>query len=101
MRLIYELIKNNNYTPQKGSKTMEEATKARHLLDTELFVNDFALACAQVLVSRYIPLQEEDLEMWRDDPETWLADDEAEQWEFQLRVSRFICISYVYILMVD
>ncbi|RKP07868.1 armadillo-type protein [Thamnocephalis sphaerospora] len=85
MSLICGLIKNSNYTPQKGSKMVEETTQARAILDEQLFVAEFASTCIETLVLRYIPLQRADFEAWQDDPETWAAEDEADHWEYQLR----------------
>lgn len=47
----------------------------------------FAQNYAKLLVERLMPLREVDLERWNDDPEEWMTEEEAERWEFDLRVS--------------
>ena len=48
----------------------------------------FAVKYAELLVTRLMPLREVDLERWNDGPEEWMTEEEAERWEFDLRVSR-------------
>ncbi|GAA6004411.1 hypothetical protein JCM10207_000715 [Rhodosporidiobolus poonsookiae] len=45
----------------------------------------FSQQFAELLVLRLLPLQQEDLEKWNDDPEEWMNEEEMERWEFELR----------------
>lgn len=47
---------------------------------------DFVRQFAQILVTRLLPLRAVDLAKWSDDPEDWMNDEEADRWEFELRV---------------
>jgi hypothetical protein len=68
-----------------------------HFSNIELIMMAIALSlqfvrnAVELLVTRFIPLRKEDLELWSEDPEEWvnLEDKESDQWEFELRV-RFI-----------
>jgi hypothetical protein len=55
------------------------------------FVED----AVKLLVTRFIPLNPDDLKSWMDDPEDWvnLEDKENEQWEYELRVRIFVSSS--------
>jgi hypothetical protein len=70
--------------------TDEEAaleTEARHIIQqgfvTDAFVND----CAETLITKYMLLTPGDREQWEEDPEGWANSVDAENWEFELRVS--------------
>lgn len=47
------------------------------------FVRQFA----ELIVTKFLPLRQVDLEKWTEDPEEWMNEEEAERWEFELRVS--------------
>lgn len=48
----------------------------------EGFVEQFT----NLLVKQLLPLRQDDLEKWQDDPEEWMNEEEMERWEFDLRV---------------
>lgn len=50
---------------------------------TPAFVKQFA----EVLVTKLMPLRKGDLDKWSEDPEEWMNEEEADRWEFELRVS--------------
>lgn len=50
---------------------------------------EFVQQFAQILVTRLLPLRAADLVKWADDPEDWMNEEEADRWEFELRVSAF------------
>lgn len=50
---------------------------------------EFVQQFAKLLITKLLPLREEDLEKWADDPEEWMNEEEADRWEFDLRVSIF------------
>lgn len=39
-----------------------------------------------LVVTKFLPMRQEDLQKWSDDPEEWMNDEEADRWEFELRV---------------
>jgi hypothetical protein len=55
------------------------------LVLSQTFVED----AVKLLVTRFIPLEEADLQGWEADPEEWvnLEEKDNEQWEYELRVS--------------
>lgn len=48
---------------------------------------DFVRQFAEILVTQLLPLRPVDLVKWSDDPEDWMNEEEADRWEFELRVS--------------
>ena len=50
---------------------------------------DFVRRALQMLVTRFMPLNTNDLESWLADPEEWvnLEEKDNEQWEYELRAS--------------
>ena len=48
---------------------------------------DFVRQFVQILVTKLLPLRAIDLEKWAEDPEEWMNEEEADRWEFELRVS--------------
>lgn len=51
---------------------------------------EFVKQFAELLVTRLLPLRQVDLEKWADDPEEYMNEEEADRWEYELRVSRVI-----------
>ncbi|KAM0755992.1 ARM repeat-containing protein [Meredithblackwellia eburnea MCA 4105] len=47
--------------------------------------SDFAPQFLDVIVTKFLPLRNSDLEKWREDPEEWMNEEEADRWEFELR----------------
>lgn len=47
----------------------------------------FVQQLAHLLITRMLPLRQDDLDKWTEDPEEWMNEEEAERWEFELRVS--------------
>lgn len=48
---------------------------------------EFVENAVRLLVTRFIPLNPNDLEAWMSDPEEWINAESDERWEFELRVS--------------
>lgn len=48
---------------------------------------EFVKQFAELLVTRLLPLRQVDLEKWADDPEEYMNEEEADRWEYELRVS--------------
>ncbi|TNY19776.1 armadillo-type protein [Rhodotorula diobovata] len=51
----------------------------------------FVQQLAHLLITRMLPLRQDDLDKWTEDPEEWMNEEEAERWEFELRP----CAEYV------
>lgn len=47
---------------------------------------DFVRQFAELLVTKLLPLRAVDLGKWADDPEEWMNEEEADRWEYELRV---------------
>jgi hypothetical protein len=45
----------------------------------------FVPTFASLLITRFLPLRQADLEAWNDDPEEWMNEEEMERWEFEVR----------------
>ncbi|GAA5972295.1 hypothetical protein JCM11641_002396 [Rhodosporidiobolus odoratus] len=45
----------------------------------------FVPQLVEMLITRLLPLRQEDLEKWNEDPEEWMNEEEMERWEFELR----------------
>lgn len=41
---------------------------------------------AEILITKYMRLTEDDLEEWDNNPEEWALEEEADSWRYQLRV---------------
>ncbi|GAA5866359.1 hypothetical protein JCM3774_006631 [Rhodotorula dairenensis] len=52
---------------------------------------DFVQQFAEVLITRMLPLRQEDLQKWEQDPEEWMNEEEQDRWEYDLRP----CAEYV------
>ena len=85
--LILNSIKNVHYTTLTvGSQNLDGVKSARQIIDRELLTSEFIHAAVEALVTRFIMLNKEDLEKWKDDPEGWMGDIEADHWMVQIRV---------------
>jgi hypothetical protein len=70
--------------------TDEEAaleTEARHIIQQGFVTDAFVNECAETLITKYMLLTPGDQEQWEEDPEGWANSVDAENWEFELRVS--------------
>ncbi|KAI9330362.1 armadillo-type protein, partial [Zopfochytrium polystomum] len=91
LKLIRFLIKNDkfNVTDLLSTKAHRhpQTDDAKIVVATSLVTSDFAADCLQTLVSRYIPLNQDDLGKWDKDPESFLTVeiDNQWQWEYSLR----------------
>ncbi|KAJ3022476.1 UNVERIFIED_CONTAM: Importin-11 [Siphonaria sp. JEL0065] len=83
--LFRHVVKNPQFTtlpPDRHPQT-EDAVK---LINERLLTPDFVRAALELLISKYLVMNQEDLERWNDEPESFMADEEADQWEFNLRL---------------
>ncbi|TPX34316.1 hypothetical protein SmJEL517_g03017 [Synchytrium microbalum] len=82
--LLKSLIKNAEFSIVAGPK-IPNVDKAKSVIDTELFTTTFVVSCCEVLVSKYLVLTGEEMRSWEDDPETFVSEEEADHWEYNLR----------------
>lgn len=70
-------------TPEEKELTIQ----ARQIIYDNFITANFVHSCAEVMVTKYMLLTPSDLEQWENDPESWANSVDAENWEFELRVS--------------
>ena len=51
-----------------------------------LLTPEFVVSATRLIVTKYLPLSNEDLMKWDSEPETFVSEEDADQWEFSLRV---------------
>ncbi|KAJ3409281.1 Importin-11 [Chytridiales sp. JEL 0842] len=84
--LVRRVVKNSEYYTKPPHRHPDIDT-AKELIKTQLLTEDFILSCCQLLVSKYLMLQSEDLQKWDEEPETFVADEETDLWEYNIRMS--------------
>ena len=47
---------------------------------------DLAKQCAELLITHFIILRPSDSRKWEEEPEEWIDEEEADRWEYDLRV---------------
>ena len=59
------------------------------LISSSVLSQEFVEEAVRLLVTRFIPFKEADLQGWREDPEYWVNHEEQdnEMWEYEIRVS--------------
>lgn len=62
-----------------------EAVRAEEI-KKQFFQLNFLQEMCSKLISHYLLLKGEDLEMWHEDPETFVNDEVGESWKYSLRV---------------
>ncbi len=72
-----------------GSEDKLKSKQALDYLRGNIFRSDFTCTFLHLLITRYITLSVEDLEMWDSEPESFVQDEEANHWEYNVRV-RFL-----------
>ena len=84
--ILKNLIKNPDFQLVTDSATVKaELLQARQHLDQNLFLSDFLIQCFQVLVTKHLVYTQEDLESWESDPESFIQEEEADHWEYNVR----------------
>ncbi|KAG2171813.1 hypothetical protein INT43_008193 [Umbelopsis isabellina] len=85
--LLKRVIKGSFYRVDAANSDEENtnAQQARALIDSRLLTPAFVHSCAEVLVTKYMQLRPEDLDLWESDPEGWVNGEEADHWEFELK----------------
>ncbi|CAG8528258.1 11592_t:CDS:10 [Ambispora leptoticha] len=83
--LIKGVIKKSAYNQNPRGIDKSKIAAAIKTVDNEFLTPEFITSCAEILISRFLILTKEDLNMWEEDPEGWVNSSEADHWEYQLR----------------
>ncbi|KAJ3378599.1 Importin-11 [Entophlyctis sp. JEL0112] len=85
MIIFRGVVKNSQFSllPPDRHPHTDDAIK---LIASQILTPDFVSSAAQLLVTKYLILTAEELEKWDEDPEGFMTDEEADQWEFSLRM---------------
>ncbi|KAJ1807625.1 hypothetical protein LPJ75_004760, partial [Coemansia sp. RSA 2598] len=88
MELYKNVVKNFFYAiDEANTEPDNDARRCRQIIDGEILVPNFVTQMAETLINYYIPLKAKDLEMWQDDPETWMVEEDSDYWSFDVRRS--------------
>ncbi|KAJ2499126.1 hypothetical protein GGH96_003786 [Coemansia sp. RSA 1972] len=85
LELYKNVVKNFFYTADDNNQLDDEVKRCRQVIDGEILTPDVIAKMAELLMFHYIPLKPKDLERWQDDPEGWMADEESDFWNFDVR----------------
>ena len=95
--MLKRLVKNSEFNiVSNGNRFISNSTDelrksrikdAQNYVNAHIFTADFTQSCLQLLVSRYITLSEQDLQFWNDEPEQFVQEEEADHWEYNVRVT--------------
>lgn len=84
MILIRSLVKNRDLNDAKPDP---ELAQVLLMLKQQFSTSEFINRCLKHLVQHYLILSPENLELWDEDPEEFVQQEDADHWEFDLRVS--------------
>ncbi|KAF9282312.1 hypothetical protein BGZ68_006073 [Mortierella alpina] len=59
--------------------------QCRHIIENEFMTAETSNKLAEILITKYMRLTEDDLEEWDNNPEEWALEEEADSWRYQLR----------------
>ncbi|KAF9586226.1 hypothetical protein BGW38_008319 [Lunasporangiospora selenospora] len=59
--------------------------QCKHIIENEFMTLETATRLAEILITKYMRLTEDDLEEWDSSPEEWAIEEEADSWRYQLR----------------
>ncbi|XP_065567259.1 importin-11-like [Artemia franciscana] len=100
MNLMKALILCAEYKPAKViEETKEVATLEAHKMKMAFFTPSKLSQLFHCLVGEYLPLKEEELNKWSNDPEEFLHEEGGESWKYSLRPcaeSLFLAIFHEY-----
>ncbi|KAJ1738310.1 hypothetical protein LPJ79_005719 [Coemansia sp. RSA 1821] len=97
LELYKNVVKNFFYTANDNGEMDDEVKSCRQVIDGDILTPEFVGKMAELLMYYYIPLKPKDLERWQDDPEGWLADEESDYWNFDVRR----CAEHLFIDLVN
>ncbi|KAJ2597229.1 hypothetical protein GGF39_003138 [Coemansia sp. RSA 1721] len=88
LELYKNVVKNFFYAiDDDNTEPDSDAKRCRQVIDGQILVPSFVSQMAETLINYYIPLKAKDLEMWQDDPETWMVEEDSDYWSFDVRRS--------------
>ncbi|KAF9164301.1 hypothetical protein DFQ27_002603 [Actinomortierella ambigua] len=59
--------------------------QCRHIIENEFMTPETTAKLAEILITKYMRLTEDDMDQWDSDPEGWALEEEADSWRYQLR----------------
>ncbi|KAF9570878.1 hypothetical protein EC968_001317 [Mortierella alpina] len=59
--------------------------QCRHIIENEFMTAETSNKLAEILITKYMRLTEDDLDEWDNNPEEWALEEEADSWRYQLR----------------
>ncbi|KAF9169445.1 Importin-11 [Mortierella sp. AD011] len=59
--------------------------QCRHIIENEFMTTETTTRLAEILITKYMRLTQDDLEEWDSNPEEWAIEEEADSWKYQLR----------------
>ncbi|KAF9104894.1 Importin-11 [Mortierella sp. AM989] len=59
--------------------------QCRHIIENEFMTAETTNRLAEILITKYMRLIQDDLEEWDSSPEEWAIEEEADSWKYQLR----------------
>ncbi|KAJ2898921.1 hypothetical protein GGI21_001551 [Coemansia aciculifera] len=87
LELYRNVVKNMFYLVDDSVQIDEDVQRCRLVIDTEIMTPPFVAQMSETLMCHYIPLKTSDLEMWQDEPDTWIMNEDLDHWEFDVRRS--------------
>ncbi|KAF9360714.1 hypothetical protein BGX34_007599 [Mortierella sp. NVP85] len=64
--------------------------QCRHVIENEFMTPETTAKLAEILITKYMRLTEDDLEEWDSNPEGWALEEEADSWKYQVRDLTFM-----------
>ncbi|KAJ3041390.1 Importin-11 [Rhizophlyctis rosea] len=83
--LLKNVLKNSEFSVINRKDMEEKMGQVKTILSTQLLTEQFVVRATEVLVGRYLAFSEQELEMWRDEPEAFVQEEDSDHWEFALR----------------
>ncbi|KAJ2744426.1 hypothetical protein GGI20_002970 [Coemansia sp. BCRC 34301] len=87
LELYRNVVKNMFYVADDSGPVDEDVQRCRQVIDGEILTPPFVAQMSETLTCYYIPLKAGDIEMWQDDPEAWIVNEDLDHWEFDVRRS--------------
>jgi hypothetical protein len=87
--MIKYLVKHPDFSVSLQAKSNPLASKAKSFLKDVIWTPSFIKECTQLLITKYLVLTDADLELWSTDGEAFISEEEADHWEYYMRVIQF------------
>ncbi|KAJ2490208.1 hypothetical protein IWW37_003317 [Coemansia sp. RSA 2050] len=87
LELYRNVVKNLFYLADDSGQMDEDVQRCRLVIDSEILTAPFVAQMCETLMCHYLPLKAGDMEMWQNDPEAWIANEDLDHWEFDVRRS--------------